>query len=80
MEDECLMLLQVLVVVLVLVLVVVLEGGQEAGDVADALGDALPEQQLGAQPQVLRVFDEAETDHGSLARTQLVLQRGSDIM
>lgn len=69
------MLLQVLVVVLVLVLVVVLGGGQQAGDVADAFGDALPEEQLGAQPQVLGVFDEAEANHGSLACTQLVLRR-----
>lgn len=67
-------LLQVLVVVLVLVLVVVLGRRQQAGDVADAFGDALPEEQLGAEPQVLGVFDEVEANHGSLARTQLVLQ------
>lgn len=58
-----------------LVLVVVLGGGQQAGDVANAFGDALPEEQLGSQSQVLRVFDEAEADHGSLTCTQLVLQR-----
>ena len=57
-----------------LVLVVVLGGGQQAGDVANAFGDALPEEQLGSQSQVLRVFDEAEADHGSLTCTQLVLQ------
>lgn len=67
------MLLQVLV--MVLVLIVVLGGGQQAGYMADAFGDTLPEEQLGAQSQVLWVFDEAEADHGSLARTQLVLQR-----
>lgn len=65
-------LLQVLVLVLVLVLI--LGVGQQAGDVADAFGDALPEEQLGAQSQVLRVLDEAETNHGSLARTQLLLR------
>lgn len=69
------MLLQVLVVVLALILVMVLGGGQQAGDVADAFGDALPEEQLGAQSQVLGVFDEAEANHGSLACTQLVLQQ-----
>lgn len=61
---------------MVLVLVVVLGGGQQAGHVADAFGDALPEKQLGAQPQVLGVLDEAEADHGALAGAQLVLQRG----
>ena len=66
------MLLQVLLVVLVLV--VVLGRGQQAGDVADAFGDALPEEQLGAQAQVLGVFDEAETDHGALAGAQHVLR------
>lgn len=64
----------VLLQVLVLVLVLVLGGGQQAGDVADALGDPLPEEQLGPQPQVLRVFDEAESNHRSLAGPQLVLQ------
>ena len=71
MKEEALMLLQVLVHVLV----VVLEGRQQAGDVADAFSDALPEEQLGAQPQILRVFDEAESNHSSLASTQLVLQQ-----
>lgn len=75
MKEEFLILQQVLVVVLLLVLVVVLEWGQQAGDVADAFGDALPEEHLGAQSQVLGVFDEAETDHGPLASAQLVLQR-----
>lgn len=65
-------LLQVLVVVLILV--VVLGRRQQAGDVADAFGDALSEEQLGAQPQVLGVFDEAESNHGSLSSSQLVLQ------
>lgn len=69
----CLMLLQV--PVLVLVLIVVLGGGQQAGDVANAFGDALPEEQLGAQSQVLGVFDEAEANHGALAGTQLVLRQ-----
>lgn len=67
------MLLQVLV--LALVLVVVLGGGQQAGDMADAFSDALPEEQLGAQSQVLWVFDEAEANHGTLAGAQLVLQQ-----
>lgn len=67
------MLLQVLVMILVLVMV--LGGGQQAGDMADAFGDALPEEQLGTQSQILGVFDEAEANHGSLARTQLVLQQ-----
>lgn len=67
------MLLQVLV--LALVLVVVLGGGQQAGDVADAFGDALPEEQLGAQSQVLGVFDEAEANHGALTGAQLILQQ-----
>lgn len=65
-------LLQVLVAVLVLV--VVLGGGQQARDVADAFGDALPEQQLGSEPQVLGVLDEAELDDGPLARPQLLLR------
>lgn len=59
---------------MVLVLVVVLRGGQEPGDVADAFGDALSEKQLGAQPEVLWVFDEAEADDSPFARTQLLLQ------
>lgn len=67
------MLLQVLVVVLILVVVV--RGGQQAGDVPDAFGDALPEEQLGAKSQVLRVFDEAEAHHGALAGAQLVLRQ-----
>lgn len=41
----------------------------------DAFGDALPEEQLGAQSQVLGVFDEAEANHGTLAGAQLVLQQ-----
>lgn len=73
-EEASLMLLQVLLVVLVLV--VVLGRGQQAGNVADAFGDALPEEQLGAQTQVLGVFDEAEADHGALAGAQLVLRHG----
>lgn len=51
----------------------ILGGGQQAGDVSDAFGNALPEEQLGAQSQVLWMFDEAETDDGSLTCTQLVL-------
>lgn len=62
---------------MVLVLVVVLGGGQQPGHVADAFGDTLPEKQLGAQPQVLGVLDEAEADHGALAGAQLILQRGT---
>lgn len=58
------------------VLVLVLGGGQQAGDVADAFGDALSEQQFGAEPQVLRVFDEAEQDDSSLAGAKLFLQQG----
>ena len=72
MTEDALMLLQVLVHVLV----VVLEGRQQACDMADAFSDALPEEQLGAQPQILRVFNEAESNHSSLASTQLVLQKG----
>lgn len=58
------------------VLVLVLGGGQQAGDVADAFGYALSEQQLGAEPQVLRVFDEAEEDDSALASAKLYLQQG----
>lgn len=58
------------------VLVLVLGGGQQVGDVADAFGDALSEQQLGAEPQVLRVFDEAEEDDSALASAKLFLQQG----
>lgn len=42
---------------------------------ADAFGHALPEQQLGAESQVLGVLYEAETDHGALAGAQLLLQQ-----
>lgn len=69
-------LLQVLVVVLILV--VVLGWRQQAGDVADTFGDTLSEEQLGTQSQVLGVFDEAESNYGSLSGTQLVLQPQTD--
>lgn len=72
MQASPLSLLQVLVVVLV---VVVGGRGQQAGHVADALGHALSEQQLGAQPQVLGVLEEAEADHGALAGAELLLQQ-----
>lgn len=68
-----------IILVLVVVLVVILGGGQQAGDVADAFGDALPEEQLGAQAQVLGVFDEAETNDGPLACAQLLLQQKREV-
>lgn len=49
--------------------------GLHIRDVANALGDTLPEQQLGAHLQVLWVFQEAETYHGLLPCSQLVLQQ-----
>ena len=68
MAAESLILLQVLVMVLIL------GAGQQARDVADSFGDALPEEQLGAQSQVLGVLDEMEVNNGPLACTQLILQ------
>lgn len=69
-SKSSLTLLQVLVLVLVL-----REGGQQTSDVANAFGYALPEQQLGAEPQVLGVLYETETDHGVLAGAQLLLEQ-----
>lgn len=59
--------------ILVVVLVVVLGDGQEAGDVANAFSDALPEEKLGAQSEILWVFDEPEVNHGPFPCTQLLL-------
>lgn len=73
------MALQVLVLVGILVLATgggARRGmGKEAGHVTNTLGHALPEEQLGTQPQVLGVFDEAEADHGALAGPELLLQK-----
>lgn len=63
-----------LILLQVLVMVLILGAGQQARDVADSFGDTLPEEQFGAQSQVLRVLDEAEVNDGPLAGTQLILQ------
>lgn len=41
---------------------------------ADAFGHTLPKEQLGTQPQVLGVFDEAEADNGALTGPKLLLR------
>jgi len=75
MKDESSIFLQILVMVLVLVLVIVLGGGEQACDVSDTFCDALPEEQLGAQTQIFRVFYEAEANDSPLTCSQLILQQ-----
>lgn len=73
-----LLLVLVMVLALVLVLVMVLRGWQKTGDMADAFGDSLPKEQFSAQTQILRVFDEVETNDGPLTCTQHILQQHRD--
>lgn len=69
-----LVILQILVVVQILVL------GKQTSYMTDALGDSLPEEQLGAQSQILRVLDEAKANNSPLSCSKLVLKpEGKDL-
>lgn len=63
-----------LVILQILVMVQILVLGKQTCYMTDALGDSLPEEQLGAQSQILRVLDEAKANNGPLSSSKLVLK------
>lgn len=50
----------------------------KVGDMPNTFGDSFPEEQLGSDLQVLRVFDEPETNDSLLPCSQLVLRERQD--